>query len=613
MQIKTRAENTLDNVLWINDNRMEEIHHQAESIKISDFQSIEEWNKRKKYLKNRIMLSAGLYPPREREKLKIECTNVIQFDEFKVKNIYFESLPGVCIAANLYIPHHSKRYKCPGILCPHGHWVNGRFERSELIDVPVRMANYARNGWIGLSFDMCGYGESFQFTPGDELLHRGFGEQAERYGVNLFGLQLINAITALDVLCMQPDVDTNAIGVTGASGGATQSFFLAALDERVTAVMPVNMLSDLFQGGCDCENAPFLRIGVSNWEYAAMVAPRPMCITGTSGDWTRHIRERVFPQIQKIYRLYNAEENLTCFFDNAPHNYNQKAREQSYRFFGKVFESLTVFEREKPFSCDIAALHALKNIDLETYLTGDALINHLIKMRKEEMERFAANLDVTMCEKLRELMYVMFHLDQLRPGCFVKEEEVEEKSIWRVEFQEYTLHCECFMGVGKGNALVLDYREKDSIKENKQALQALRQRFKCVIFPDIFGRGKAYAGKKRKKKPDQANEFYDKPYFNTYNDQDDVIRVQDIVALAEMTNWEIDEIIATEHEFCLLQFASVFFEKELPIHGFFQDNAPEQCEGLLYSFQQILLPKLLEKKNTVINEENNIRNLENMT
>ena len=66
------------------------------------------------------------------------------------------------------------------------------------------------------------------------------------------------------------------IGVTGASGGGTQTMMLAAVDERPAAFFPAVMVSTHMQGGCTCENASYLRIGTGNVEIAALAAPRPL-------------------------------------------------------------------------------------------------------------------------------------------------------------------------------------------------------------------------------------------------------------------------------------------------------------------------------------------------
>src|SRR5204862_3618005 len=84
-------------------------------------------------------------------------------------------------------------------------------------------------------------------------------------------------------------VDPKRIGCTGASGGGTQTFLLTAIDERITCSVPVNMVAAEFQGGCSCENAPFLRLDLNNVEIAACTAPRPLLLIAATGDWGKNV------------------------------------------------------------------------------------------------------------------------------------------------------------------------------------------------------------------------------------------------------------------------------------------------------------------------------------
>ena len=72
------------------------------------------------------------------------------------------------------------------------------------------------------------------------------------------GLQLWDSIRVVDYVASLPEVDASRIGATGASGGGTQTFLLAAVDDRIAYAAPVNMVSAYMQGGSYCENAPGL-------------------------------------------------------------------------------------------------------------------------------------------------------------------------------------------------------------------------------------------------------------------------------------------------------------------------------------------------------------------
>ena len=112
-----------------------------------------------------------------------------------------------------------------------------------------------------------------------------FTAQAELRLQNMMGLQTWNSIRAIDFLLTLDDTDSTRIGVTGASGGGTQSMILGAIDDRIAAAMPCVMVSTAMQGGCTCENAPYLRIDQGNVDIAAAIAPRPLGLTAAD-DWT---------------------------------------------------------------------------------------------------------------------------------------------------------------------------------------------------------------------------------------------------------------------------------------------------------------------------------------
>jgi hypothetical protein len=109
-----------------------------------------------------------------------------------------------------------------------------------------------------------------------------------------------------------------------------------AVDDRIKAAAPVNMISATAQGGI-CENAANLRAGwtdFSNMVVGALMAPRPLMLISNGGDWTVETPKEVFPAIQSIYRLFGAEKNVTnVHFPQFIHNYNKESREAVYQFF----------------------------------------------------------------------------------------------------------------------------------------------------------------------------------------------------------------------------------------------------------------------------------------
>ncbi len=198
-------------------------------------------------------------------------------------------------------------------------------------------------GCVVFHYDMLGYADSVQIDhrPGvREKMNTPenwgfFSPQAELRLQTMMGLQTWNSIRALDWLSELPDVDPARIGVTGASGGGTQTFMLCAVDPRPAVAFPAVMVSTAMQGGCTCENASFLRVGTGNIEFAALFAPKPQGMTAAN-DWTQDMVHKGFPELQQLYTLLGKRENV---FLNAnlqyPHNYNAASRASMYLWFNK--------------------------------------------------------------------------------------------------------------------------------------------------------------------------------------------------------------------------------------------------------------------------------------
>ena len=239
----------------------------------------DEWRQRAAYLRQHVLASAGLLPLPEKTPLSPVVFDETTHVDYRVAKVYFESLPGFLVTGNLYRPTGDGPF--PAILSPHGHWDYGRLENTEIASVPGRAINLARQGFVVFTYDAIGYNDSRQ------LAHTFDGRRARLWGLSLGGLQLWNSIRALDFLETLPYVRRDAIGATGASGGGTQTFLLAAVDERVRVAAPVNMISLQMQGGCLCENLPGLRLDTTNVELAATIAPRPLLMVSATGDWTR--------------------------------------------------------------------------------------------------------------------------------------------------------------------------------------------------------------------------------------------------------------------------------------------------------------------------------------
>ncbi len=310
----------------------------------------EAWEVERERIRERVLVSLGLWPLPPAQPLKPVIYGRIERDDYTIEKVYFASLPGHYVTGNLYRPKNVSG-KVPGVLNPHGHWADGRFfendepkakaqvdkgaekflETGARYPLQAKLAGIARLGCTVFFYDMVGYADS------KPIPHReGFADlSATLRQQNLMGLQTWNSIRALDFLLSLPEVDASRIGVTGASGGGTQTFILGAVDPRPTVLFPAVMVGTAMQGGCVCENAPFLRIGINNVGITSLFAPKPLAMSGAD-DWTKEIETKGLPEMQRVWSLYGQRDNVYAkAFPQFEHNYNQVAREMMYSWFNK--------------------------------------------------------------------------------------------------------------------------------------------------------------------------------------------------------------------------------------------------------------------------------------
>ncbi len=258
------------------------------------------------------------------------------YDGYAAENVAVETAPGVFLCGTVYMPLRAEG-KSPGMLCPHGHFTAegenplaegwGRYRQEQ----QVRCAMLAKMGVTVFSYDMVAWGESSLQVP-----------YAEHRDALAIALQTWNSLRAVDYMLARGDVDPQRLGVTGASGGATQAFLLAALEERISLCVPVVMVSCHYCGGCACESGLPIHLtpGVStnNAEIAAVCAPRPQLVISDGKDWTRNTPAVEFPFLRAKYALYGGEENVKCVhFSEEGHDYGRSKREAMYAFTAEHF------------------------------------------------------------------------------------------------------------------------------------------------------------------------------------------------------------------------------------------------------------------------------------
>jgi len=344
-----------------NDARVGPLRTLNDYFPFQEVSSPDAWKDRAASLRRQVLVATGLWPLPTRTPLRAVVHGDVERDDYVVNRVFFESFPGHYVTGSLYRPKQHDG-NLPGVLCPHGHWAQGRFHKHdekavrEQIEIGAerflaagryplqsRCVQLARMGCVVFHYDMIGYADSVQMehragvresmnSPTDWGL---FSPQAELRLQNMMGLQTWNSIRALDFISELPEVDASRIAVTGASGGGTQTFMLVAADDRPTVSVPLVMVSTAMQGGCTCENAPYLRIGTGNIDFAALAAPRPLGLVAAD-DWTVELATKGYPQLKHLYESLDLTDKLAASFNiHFKHNYNSVSRMFVYRFLNE--------------------------------------------------------------------------------------------------------------------------------------------------------------------------------------------------------------------------------------------------------------------------------------
>ncbi len=283
------------------------------------------WEARRHLLKHEVRQRLGIDP------LLAQCSTeaptyskVRRFDGYTVQNFRLKTVNGHTVCGSVYAP--TGKGKHPLIICPNGHFANGRYGKVQ----QLRLATLARMGAICVDYDLWGWGES-----ADEV-----GKEAHQTA-EAHVMQALNGIVILNHMIKRKDVDTLRIGVNGGSGGGTQVVLLTVLDDRYTAANPVVSMSSWFDGGCPCESGMPIQLsggGTCNPELAAMFAPKPMMVVSDGGDWTSTTPELEYPYLQRIYGFYNATDKVSnIHLPNERHDFGDNKRNAVYRFFIDTF------------------------------------------------------------------------------------------------------------------------------------------------------------------------------------------------------------------------------------------------------------------------------------
>lgn len=309
------------------------------------------WEAYRLKLKKKIVKSANVFINHLLPLNYQEASN-IEFKEFSVKNIIFQSRPKIYVTANLYVPHGNGKF--PAVVVMHGHWPNGKqHEITQALGQTL-----AINGYVCLVVDAWGSGERTTIHGENEYHGANLGASLLNIGETLLGSQLSDNIRAVDLLCSLPYVDTTNIGATGASGGGNQTMWLSALDERIKAAVPVVSVGTfefyIMQSNCVCE---LLLSGLTFTEEAGilgLIAPRALQLFSASQDSNPTFLPsemlRSYHNATPIFEMLNAKEKFSYQLFNTTHGYWPEMRVAMIAWFNKYLKEKNGNQVAKPLT-----------------------------------------------------------------------------------------------------------------------------------------------------------------------------------------------------------------------------------------------------------------------
>jgi dienelactone hydrolase len=340
-------------------------YFEAEVLRIetncmAEVRTLGDWTSQRDERRRQLLDMLGLWPLPERTELKPVITGRVDGDGFRVEKLHFQSMPGLYVTANLYLPKGTTG-PAPAILyvCGHAEVKTNGVSLGNKTAYQHHGAWLAQNGYVCLVIDTLQLGE----IQGD---HHGTHRLGQWWwnarGYTPAGVEAWNSMRALDYLETRPEVDRMRFGMTGRSGGGSYTWTTAAVDERVKVAAPVAGMTDLrnhicdgaVEGHCDC----MFFVNRYRWDFrlnAALFAPRPLLIVNTDADniFPFDGVTRLFTATRRLYEMHGAYDRIGLVMGPGPHKDSQNLQVPVLRWFNQHLRNEDpVVERAatKPFA-----------------------------------------------------------------------------------------------------------------------------------------------------------------------------------------------------------------------------------------------------------------------
>ncbi len=277
-------------------------------------------------LRRQFMRSLGLDPLPPRGDPGARELGSFSGQGFTATKLAYQLLPDCWGSAHYYRPSGtSPETRLPAVLYACGHSDPG------VVHFRNHAMGWARRGYACLVFNTL----QQHGNPGEhQALNLGRTPEWIGLGYSAAGGEVFNGLRALDLLMAQPGVDLGRIGVTGISGGGSQSFFLAIAEPRLAAVATVAGVSDAahaipnghLEQHCDCI---YLRnnFGHDIALYASLIAPRALLFCFARHDilFTPEEFRGLHQRTRRYFEQLGCGEKCALWEYDGPHGYNHRS------------------------------------------------------------------------------------------------------------------------------------------------------------------------------------------------------------------------------------------------------------------------------------------------
>jgi len=411
---------------------------------LKDVRTKDDWEKQRPILRQQFFEMMGLSPLPAKTPLKPVIVETIEMPKYTIEKLHFQSIPGLYVTGNLYVPNPAPK-NAPTILymCGHADVKKDGIFFGNKIHYQHHPAWYAENGYVCLIIDTLQLGEIRGLHHGTHNLGMWWWQTL---GYTPAGIELWNAIRALDYLETRPEVDRKRIGATGRSGGGATSWWIAAADDRIACAVPVAGIADLYAqicdggipkykdgvitGHCDC----MFFINTYRWDFAtvaALIAPRPLLLGNTDQDEIFPVPgyRRLADQVRPIYHLYGADEKFALLEGEGPHKDTPLLQRGSFRWMNRWLKNDNA-------EVDLSTFKPLppERLKVTQRIPGDSInaTLHEVFRKPAKLELPTADVVKWWDERKPELMKSL--RDQVFRG-WAKESPIESKMVADVKFE----------------------------------------------------------------------------------------------------------------------------------------------------------------------------------